>query len=622
MVGVSPHGQAILVAVFVFAVILFPLWWMGTGWLSSRFIADEKISTQQYLDTFKDNAEKALRQDYGIPTRISRSMMINSTSLDSQEDFVTYSRQFSYAPEVRHISLKPKGNNAYEYSPPANDTTPKTQNATLDMMRLIYVSGNYWGYALVTVDLPTLLQNADPASGISELDIVVMDQEGQILMGDPGVRDRDPVFRDFTIPPDRSLKMGTVVAGGWDSALEPKLTWLRYLGLVIISLITLLTGLITYRQVSMRNEIREREASLRESNAHLRKEIDANLQKEQALKISEKKYFTLFNRANDTVVLCSRQENPLGFTIIEVNECACRKLGYPPETIISRQLFEGVVPGSRERIPKILEWIEQNGQATFELEYQTRYGQVIPLEISAHQFMLEGKKVLLAIGRDISARKKVEHDLRQSIAEKDVLLKEVHHRVKNNLQVISSLIDLQSDTMSDPEAREHFRECQDRIRSMALVHENLYQSKNFSTIMANEYISMLVDRLVQSCSPVPGISVCYDMDDIEMDLDTAIPCGFVINELVTNALKHAFTGRDQGAIRISLKRAPGNILTLVVEDDGRGFPKSVNFRDTESLGLQIVTALSQQLDADVSMMSGNGTRIIIRFSEIRGITGV
>jgi PAS domain S-box-containing protein len=403
-------------------------------------------------------------------------------------------------------------------------------------------------------------------------------------------------------------------------AAEPPL--LKYLGLVIIFLVALLLGLITYRQVTLRNEIQERTESLLETNSLLRKEILDHTRTEQALAISEKKYFTLFNSANDIVVLCIRQENPVCYPVVEINEWGCRTLGYSRDTIISRKLFDGVMPGSRERIPEIFDEIERKGHAKFEMDYLTPDGRVLSLEMNAHQFTLEGNIVLMAIGRDISARKKVEYDLRQSILEKDILLKEVHHRVKNNLQVITSLIDLQSQTISDPAAQENFRECQDRVRSMALVHENLYLSKNFSTIRANEYIRMLVDQLVRSCNPPVGISLRCDMDDVEMDLDTAIPCGFVINELVTNALKHAFIGRDEGTIHISLKRTPGSVLTLVVEDDGSGFPEHLDFLDTESLGLQIVTALSRQLDAEVSMASGAGTRFILRFSEVRGKTGV
>lgn len=620
--GRSPGGQAVLVAALVFFLILFPLWWTGTGWLDGRFITDEKISTQQYLVAFKNNAEKTLRQDYAIPTRISCSMMINSSSLDSQEDFVIYSRQFSYAPEVRHLLLKPKGKKAYEYSPPANGTIPKTQNATIDMMRLIYVSGNYWGYTLVTIDLPLLLQNADPESGKSGLGLIVMDQTGQVITGDPRVLDKDPVFEDLIIPPDRTWKIGTAVFGGWESALEPKLTLFRYLGFVIISLITLLIGLITYRQVSMRNEIKERAESLLESNAHLRQEIEAHLKAKKALEISEKKYFTLFNSANDAVVLCARGENPLHYPVIEVNDGTSRILGYSQDFLLASNLFDNVLPGSRERISRIFEEIDRNHHATFEMDYQACDGRTIPLEMNSHLFTLEGNTVLLTVARDVSARKKIENDLRQLVAEKDVLLKEVHHRVKNNLQLILSLIDLQAGAMSDSDVQDHFRECQDRIRSIALVHENLYKSKSFSTIKAEDYIKMLVDRLVQSCSALPGINVCYDIDDIDIELDTAIPCGLIINELVTNALKHAFTGRDQGIIRISLKQVPDDMLTLVVDDDGKGFPESVNIHDTESFGLQIVTALSCQLDAGLSMTGGNGTRITIRFSKIRGKPGV
>jgi len=621
-IGTSPRGPAIVFAVLVLCVLFVPLWWQGSEWLSDRIIVDEKNAGQQYLSSYKDALGTALDRDNAIITALSRSIPADSSSRYSEEDFAEYVHRFTCPTEVRRIALRPNGSRVFDYYPYGRDRVADPENTTFTLMRAVFVKGNYWGYAFISIDLPRLLEQTDPAFGKSGMDLVIRDQSGTILYGDPGVFDRDPVVQDLLIPPNRSWHLGVAPDGGWTSVVETKMVLFRYLGLLIISLVALLLGLIVYRHLIMRNEIRDRTQSLLETNERLRQEIIGHRLARQALETSEKKYFTLFNSANDLVLLCTRQENPLCYPVIEVNEWACRALGHSRETILSRKLFDGATPGSRERIPEIFDQIGQNGHATFEMDYLTHDGQIISFEMNAHQFTLEGKTVLMTIARDVSARKRVERDLRQLIEEKDVLLKEVHHRVKNNLQVITSLIDLQSHGISDPVTREHFRECQDRIRSMALVHENLYQSKNFSTIKSNVYIRMLVDQLVCSCSPSPGISVRYDLDDIDLDLDTAIPCGFVINELVTNALKHAFTGRDSGTIHISLNRTPDRTLTLIVGDDGSGFPEHLDFTDTESLGLQIVTALSRQLDAEVTMTSGNGTRFVIRFSEIHGKTGV
>ncbi|MEN6611401.1 MAG: histidine kinase dimerization/phosphoacceptor domain -containing protein [Methanoregulaceae archaeon] len=409
---------------------------------------------------------------------------------------------------------------------------------------------------------------------------------------------------------------------GQASVIETGMTLPHFLELVIPVLFGVLAALITYRQMLLQRDVRESNESLCETNRKLRQEITERQLTREALETSEKKYFTLFNNANDIVIFGERRENSLSYRVVEVNDAACRIIGYPREILLSRDLFEGVMPGSTHRLPLVFDELERNDHVTFELDYLAGDGRVLPLEMNAHRFVLGGKTVLMAIGRDVSARKKIEYDLRESLAEKDVLLREVHHRVKNNLQVIISLLDLESCNITDPFAREHFRECQNRIRSMALVHQNLYQSRNFSTIRAGEYIRVLVDHLAQSCGLVPGITLQYDLDEIDLDLDTAIPCGFVINELVTNAFRHAFAGREYGTLRISLKKTADLMLTLIVEDDGSGFPEGVDFQDTSSLGLQIVTALSRQLEADVSMERVNGTRFVIQFSGIHGKIGV
>jgi len=621
-IGTSPRGLAIIFAVLVLCILLVPLWWHGSDWLSSRIISDEKTAGQLYLGSYKDALDTAIERDIALIAPLSRSVQAEPVSLYSEDNFTRYIQQITYPREVRRIALKPRDRPVSDYYPYGETSIADQKSPNISIVRTIFVRGKYWGYAMVTIDLPRLLEKTDPAYGTSGMDLAVMDQAGTILSGNPGIFDNDPVVRDLFIPPTRTWRLGVVPAGGWISDADPRITLIRYLGFVIITLVALLIGLIIYRHLTLCNEIHARTQSLLETNERLRQEISDHRLVRQALETSEKKYFTLFNSANDLVLLCVRRENPLCYPVIEVNEWACRALGDSRETILSRNLFDGATPGSREHIPEIFDQIGRNGHVTFEMDYLTRDGRIISFEMNAHQFTLEGKTVLMTIGRDVSARKRVEHDLRQLIEEKDVLLKEVHHRVKNNLQVITSLIDLQSLSVSDPVTRKHFRECQDRIRSMALVHENLYQSKNFSTIKSNVYIRMLVDQLVCSCSPSPGISVRYDLDDIDLDLDTAIPCGFVINELVTNALKHAFTGRDSGTIHISLKRTPERMLTLIVGDDGSGFPEHLDFKETESLGLQIVTALSRQLDAEVTMTSGNGTRFVIRFSEIHGKTGV
>ena len=193
-----------------------------------------------------------------------------------------------------------------------------------------------------------------------------------------------------------------------------------------------------------------------------------------------------------------------------------------------------------------------------------------------------------------------------------MLLKEVHHRVKNNLQIISSILNLQSSTISDENTLELLRNSQDRIRSMSLIHELLYQTKDFSTIKFSEYIKSIATNLFHSYNQNKNISLDLDLDDIHLDLDMAIPCGLIVNELLTNSLKYAFETEDEGIIRVKLKSKNG-FVHLIITDNGKGFPKDIDFRDTASLGMQLVVSLVDQIDGEVILNTEKGSEYEITF---------
>jgi two-component sensor histidine kinase len=215
---------------------------------------------------------------------------------------------------------------------------------------------------------------------------------------------------------------------------------------------------------------------------------------------------------------------------------------------------------------------------------------------------------------EIAERKRVEAQIQSSLQEKEVLLKEIHHRVKNNLQIISSLLSLQSENIGTENPVQTFRESQDRIKSMALIHEKLYQSKDISRIDFAEYVRSLTAYLYRSYVTAPGIEIAIDIQDMSLGIDTAIPCGLIINELVSNSLKYAFPDGRTGEIRIGLVR-DGRNYTLKVSDDGAGLPPGLDFRNTPSLGLQLVNTLVTQLEGTIELLHGGGTVFRISFGE-------
>ncbi|MBN2011607.1 HAMP domain-containing protein [candidate division KSB1 bacterium] len=217
---------------------------------------------------------------------------------------------------------------------------------------------------------------------------------------------------------------------------------------------------------------------------------------------------------------------------------------------------------------------------------------------------------------ELNVRRVAEQQLKNSLSEKEVLLREIHHRVKNNLQVISSLIYLQTKNITDIDALRMFRDGQNRVKSMALIHEELYNSKDLSSIDFGAYIKNLSSHLFHSYrEESKTIILKSDVDDISLNIDTAINCGMIINELVSNSLKHAFHNMTRGTIHIGLHATNTHKFLMTIGDDGSGFPRHINFRNTTSLGLQLVCNLIDQLNGTIELTNNQGTEFKIVFAE-------
>ncbi|MDZ8188065.1 MAG: PAS domain S-box protein [Nostoc sp. ChiSLP02] len=218
---------------------------------------------------------------------------------------------------------------------------------------------------------------------------------------------------------------------------------------------------------------------------------------------------------------------------------------------------------------------------------------------------------------ELIQRQKAEIKLRSALAEKEVLLKEVHHRVKNNLQIVSSLLQLQSHTLTDPEVIKVLRESQNRIDSISLIHKNLYISANIGQIDVGDYIHNLATNLLISYQIVPGrITLETDLDSVSLNLDQAIACGLVINELISNALKHAFPNQQPGTIRIALRNID-NTIEMIIQDNGVGLPDNLDWRNTASLGLSLVYDLvTEQLEGEITLERNRGTVFKIQFPQL------
>lgn len=211
---------------------------------------------------------------------------------------------------------------------------------------------------------------------------------------------------------------------------------------------------------------------------------------------------------------------------------------------------------------------------------------------------------------DITQRKRIEEQVKAALKEKELHLQEVHHRVKNNLQIVSSLLNLQSRSIIDGQAREKFKESQDRIKSMALIHEKFYQSENLIGVNFGEYITSLTNHLLYSYAIGSRVKLIIDLENLLVNIDKAIPCGLIVNEIVSNSLKYAFSDGRRGEIRIAFKLDTDG-YNLIVSNNGIPFPEDLDFRSTKSLGLQLVCALVDQLRGTIELDRSNGAKFRI-----------
>jgi len=228
---------------------------------------------------------------------------------------------------------------------------------------------------------------------------------------------------------------------------------------------------------------------------------------------------------------------------------------------------------------------------------------------------------------DITERKEAQERLRSNLEEKEILLREVHHRVKNNLNVISSLLSLQSELIQTPEqAITAFGNSRDRVMAMSLVHEELYKSMDYARVDMEEYLDRLVDQLTVVHGEIGRIGIIHDAGGVVLDVGTSIPCGLILNELITNAFKYAFPGDRSGDIHVTMKHASDHEVELSVADDGVGLPEGYDGTDSGSLGMTLVQLLVKQLNGTFQAISpagespaGTNFRIVFPFKRVPGV---
>lgn len=341
-------------------------------------------------------------------------------------------------------------------------------------------------------------------------------------------------------------------------------------------------------------------------------------QREEALRQSELRYKTVFEMAPDIIYIYDA-DGP----VIDQNEAAYWMFGLSREEAVGKtgimtQLAEEDRSGFAQIREDTLKHGEWRGEMRVLRDSGGRSKEFFIMDSHVKVADIGGQKVVIAIARDITERKNMEEQLRQALLEKETLLREIHHRVKNNMQIISTLLKLQMRNADDEQTRAMFRESQNRILSMAMIHEKLYQSEGLHRIDLKDYIDDMAREVFTSFGDLSaGIHLTTEIDEIALGLDTAIPCGLIIIELLSNALKYAFQPPEgRGEIFIGLRCENRGWFGLTVSDSGVGLPADLEINNLKSLGLRLVSDLARyQLDGDMSIAREQGTSIYVRFKE-------
>ena len=354
------------------------------------------------------------------------------------------------------------------------------------------------------------------------------------------------------------------------------------------------------------------------------KKLDAA---ELELKESEKRYRSLFEEmidgfATHEMILDERGE-PVDYIFLEVNTAYERLVGRKREELLGRRVTEVFPEIGNDR----LNWIERYAKVAYGGGYQSfeDYSDTLGRWMSVHAYSTK-RGTFASVLEDISQRKESEETIRRSLEEKEVLLKEIHHRVKNNLQIISSLINLESRKGQASGKGDVFKDILNRIRSISLIHENLYRSRDLGSIDINTYFSDLINNLTATYDVDPArLTITTDMEQISIGLDTLVPCGLILNEMISNTLKYAFPNGRKGEISFSLKVLKDDQIEMIYSDDGIGLPEGIDVSELDSLGMKLIHNLTEmQLKGKVEVGSGEGTTFTIRFrgpDHRRGVPG-
>jgi len=331
---------------------------------------------------------------------------------------------------------------------------------------------------------------------------------------------------------------------------------------------------------------------------------------------SEERYKSLSELSPDAILVVMGEE------IVFANKASATIFGFDnPQDLLGKNFFSFHHPDSletaKQRLHKV--FVERKSLDFIEEKIIANDGKLKDIEVGDAPITYNEQRAVQIVARDISERKKLEDELKNSLKEKDLMMKEIHHRVKNNLMVIQSLLNLQSRYIKDTDARDIFKDSQNRAKSMAMIHESLYQSSDLKRIEFSEYINTLAKNLFYSYAADPNrVKMSVNVDKVMLDINTAIPLGLILTELISNCLKYAFPEEESGEIKVDFHSSTDegpHKFRLTVSDNGVGLPPDFDPKKSDSLGIMLIYSLAEQIGALIKLDTSNGTKFDITFQE-------
>ena len=304
---------------------------------------------------------------------------------------------------------------------------------------------------------------------------------------------------------------------------------------------------------------------------------------------------------------------------VDVNNAAVSHYGYSKEEFLSMTIKEIRPEQEIKNLIQDLAGRVLPMQRSGIWKHKKKDGTIIDVEITSHSIKRKHHQDLrLVLANDVSELLEGQREIKDSLREKETLLKEIHHRVKNNLQVITSLLKLQSLHVQEPQLLYIIKETQNRIMAMSFAHQKLYQSKNFSDVDFREYLEKIVHQIIHIfATESKNVNITMNSESVKLGIETAIPCGMLVNEVITNSIKHAFPNDEKGEIKIGFKKADGDYYRLTISDNGIGMSDKINIAEAKTLGLQLIETLAKQIDAKLELHRNNGMEYCVTFKPVR-----